>query len=248
MAQQSLILPAYDSAELRRWAFAAAMVLVAHIAVVGAYMFVAPDEDDGTSDVPAVFIDLTPSPSSSPSIEDAPPGPEASAAAAATKPPERPKPEVADPVEKVEVPAEVTLPVPVPKAKEEEAQQQAPSPNTAPPRAERLGPERPATAQQGNASRAAVIRWNRFVSARLQQNKRYPATAHGEKGTVVFSFVVDPKGQILSQRIVRSSGYPALDNEALALLQRSQPLPAFLPGMTQPNMEVNTSIGFTVGR
>jgi len=65
---------------------------------------------------------------------------------------------------------------------------------------------------------------------------------------VAFSFVVDSQGKILSQRVLRSSGYPALDEEAMAMLKRAQPLPAFLPTMTQPTMEVNTSIGYTVAR
>jgi protein TonB len=60
--------------------------------------------------------------------------------------------------------------------------------------------------------------------------------------------VVNAKGHILSQRILRSSGHPALDNEALAMLQRAQPLPAFPPEFTQPTMEVNSSIGYTVSR
>jgi protein TonB len=250
-AQQSLILPAYDSTELRRWAFAAAIVLIVHIAAVGAYMFVTPDEDEGMSDTPAVFVDLSPTVSSPPSIADLAPGQESPEAIQMPKPPEEAKPEVADPVDKIEVPAEVTLPVPEAKAEEKQPpqEQQAASVATAPPRAETVGPQRPATAPQGNAARNALIRWNHLVSARLQQNKRYPAAAaHGEQGTVTFSFVVNAQGQILSQRIVRSSGHPALDNETLALLQRSQPLPAFLPGMTQPTMEVNSSIGFTVAR
>ena len=244
--QSSLILPTYDGAELRRWAFAAAFVVTAHVAAVGVYLFVAPNEDEGTSDVPAVFIDMTPT-SSSPSTDDAPPGPLMSDAIPTPKPTEKAKPEIADPVEKVEVPNDVTLPVPEPKAEEKrEQEQQAPQVAAAPPRAEQVGAERPATAPQGNVNRNPVIRWNQMVSARLHQNKRYPAAAHGEQGTVAFSFVGNSKGQILSQRITRSSGYPALDNEALAMIQRAQPLPVFLPGMTQPTMEVNSSIGYTV--
>jgi len=252
MTAQALILPGHDGAEWRRWALAAAIVFAVHVAAVAGYMFVTPDEDEGTSDAPAVFVDLTPMAASSPSIADLAPGQEAPESMQTPKPPEETKPEIADPIQKIETPAEVALPVPEPKAEEKKPQQeqQAPSVATAPPRAEQVGPERPATAPQGtNASRNAVIRWNHLVSARLQQNKRYPAAAaHGEQGTVTFSFVVNAKGQILSQRIVRSSGHPALDNEALAMLQRAQPLPTFLPGMSQQTMEVNSSIGYTVAR
>jgi len=250
MTAQSLILPAHDGAELRRWALAAAVAFVVHVGAVAGYMFVAPEEDEGASDTPAVFVDLTPMPSSSPSIADLAPGQEAPDAIQTPKPTEEVKPEVADPIEKVEAPAEVTLPTPEPKAEEKkQEEQQAASTAAAPPRAETVGPERPAAAPQGsNASRNALLRWNHLVSARLQQHKRYPAAAHGEQGTVAFAFVVDAQGKILSQRILRSSGYPALDEEAMAMLKRAQPLPAFLPTMTQPTMEVNSSIGYTVAR
>src|SRR5262249_41044310 len=146
---------------------------------------------------------------------------------------------------------DVQLPVPEDKVDEKkpEQEEQAPSVAAAPPRADQVGPQRPATAPQGSTmSRNALIRWNHLVSARLQQNKRYPAAAHGEQGTVTFAFVVNAKGEILSKRIVRSSGYPALDDEAMAMLQRAQPLPAFLQGMAQPSIEVSQSIGYTVAR
>jgi protein TonB len=251
MTAQSLILPTTDGAELRRWGFAAAFVVSAHIAAVGAYFFLAPEEDAGGADIPAVFVDMTQTPSSSPSIDDSTPGEVANDAPDTPKPTEEAKPEVADPVEKVEVPNDVTLPVPEPKAEEKkEEEQQVHQVQAAPPRSETVGPERQASAPQGsNASRDALKRWNHLVSARLQQNKRYPAAAaHGEQGTVAFTFVVDAQGKILSQRVLRSSGYPALDEEAMAMLKRAQPLPAFLPTMTQPTMEVNTSIGYTVAR
>jgi periplasmic protein TonB len=252
MTAQSLILPADDGAELRRWAFAAAFVFAMHVAAVGAYMYSAPEEDDGMSDTPAVFVDLTPMSASSPSTADLPPGQESPDALQIPKPPDQAKPEVAEPVQKVETQSDVQLPVPEDKVDEKKPQQeeQAPSVATAPPRADQVGPQRPATAPQGSTmSRNALIRWNHLVSARLQQNKRYPAAAaRGEQGTVTFAFVVNAKGEILSKRIVRSSGHRALDDEAMAMLQRAQPLPAFLPGMTQPTLEVSQSIGYTVAR
>jgi periplasmic protein TonB len=252
MTAQSLILPADDGAELRRWALAAAIVFVLHVGAVGAYLYAAPEEDDGMSDTPAVFVDLTPMSASSPSTADLPPGQESPDAQQIPKPPDQAKPEVAEPVQKVETQSDVQLPVPEDKVDEQKPQQeeQAPSVATAPPRADQVGPQRPATAPQGSTmSRNALIRWNHLVSARLQQNKRYPAAAaRGEQGTVTFAFVVNAKGEILSKRIVRSSGHPTLDDEAMAMLQRAQPLPAFLPGMTQPTLEVSQSIGYTVAR
>lgn len=261
-AQSSLILPSTDGAELRRWALAAGIVFAVHAGVVAGYVLLSPEEPDGASDSPAVFVDLTPMAASSPSTADLAPGPDTPDAMQAPKPPPQTRPEVADPIEKIEAPAEVTLPMPEPKAEQqkpkeepdtqktkvEDVQQEAPSVRTAPPRAEQQIAARPTSAIQGsNASRDATVRWNHLVSARLQQNKRYPSGAvRGEQGTVGFSFVVNSNGQILSQRIVRSSGHRALDDEALAMLQRAQPLPAFLPGMTQPTIEVNSSIGYTV--
>jgi protein TonB len=251
MTAQSLILPAEDGAEFKRWALAAAMVFVLHVGAVGAYLYVAPEEDAGVSDTPAVFVDLTPMSASSPSTADLPPGQESPDALQIPKPLDQTKPEVAEPVQKVEAPSDVTLPTPEDKVDEKKPQEeeQAPSVATAPPRADQVGPQRPATAPQGSTtSRNALIRWNHLVSARLQQNKRYPAAARGEQGTVTFAFVVNAKGEILTKRIVRSSGHPALDAEAMAMLQRAQPLPAFLPGMTQPTLEVSQSIGYTVAR
>ena len=259
-AQSLLFLPDYDGAELRRWALAGSIVFAAHVGVVAGYVLVSPKEPDGVSDSPAVFVDLAPMAAASPSTADLAPGPEAPDATQAPKPPPQTKPEVTDPIEKIEAPAEVALPQPkaeepkprdepdTQKTKVEDAQQEAPSIRTAPPRAEQQIAARPASAIQGsNASRDATVRWNHLVSVRLQQNKRYPSGAvRGEHGTVAFSFVVNSKGQILSQRIVRSSGHPVLDNEALAMIQRLQPLPTFLPGMIQSTMEVNSSIGYSV--
>jgi protein TonB len=46
------------------------------------------------------------------------------------------------------------------------------------------------------------------------------------EGVVTVEFNLDPSGQILSSRIVDSSGSTVLDEEAMALLKRAAPLPA----------------------
>lgn len=247
MTAQSLILPNTDGAELRRWAFAAAFVVTAHVAAVGGYFLFAPDEDAGMSEMPPVLVDMTQTVSSSPSISDAPPAQQEMDDVIPTPKPEEVKPEeIAEPVEKAEAPSDVTLPAPERKVEEQKQQeQQVQQTAAAPPKAEQVGVQRLAATPQGsNASRDVTMRWNYLLSARLRQNTRYPAAAHGENGTVVVSFVVNSKGAVLSQRIVRSSGHPTLDSEALAMLQRSQPLPGFLPGMPNPTEERTQTISY----
>ncbi|OOV24618.1 hypothetical protein BV61_07385 [Candidatus Synechococcus spongiarum LMB bulk15M] len=63
----------------------------------------------------------------------------------------------------------------------------------------------------------------------LNRHKRYPRRAEyrGDEGTVLITFVVNRHGEVLSSALKRSSGNPLLDKEALALIQRAQPLPVF---------------------
>lgn len=64
------------------------------------------------------------------------------------------------------------------------------------------------------------------LNQRIEQMIRYPAEArlnHAE-GTVVVKIVVNDTGEIESLKIVQSSGYALLDEEALALLRRISPL------------------------
>jgi protein TonB len=60
---------------------------------------------------------------------------------------------------------------------------------------------------------------------RFKQYPRAARTAHIE-GVVQLHFVMDAQGKVLSFEIAKSSGRPILDAEALALIQRAQPLPA----------------------
>ena len=59
----------------------------------------------------------------------------------------------------------------------------------------------------------------------LERQKRYPSEARGDQGTAQLAFNVDRQGGVHNARITRSSGSSVLDHEALALVQRAQPLP-----------------------
>jgi protein TonB len=66
-----------------------------------------------------------------------------------------------------------------------------------------------------------------LLSAHIEHFKRYPAAARsrGDEGIPTVEFTIDHEGRLLSSRIDRSSGSAALDNEALAMLVRAQPMP-----------------------
>lgn len=71
--------------------------------------------------------------------------------------------------------------------------------------------------------------------AQLNQFKRYPVEARKAhvEGVVMLHFVMDPSGKVVSFEIAKSSGRPVLDDEALALIQRAQPLPSLPAGMSK---------------
>jgi periplasmic protein TonB len=75
-------------------------------------------------------------------------------------------------------------------------------------------------------SSAATLGWTRALVLQIERNKRYPAGANGEQGTVKLAFRMDRDGNLVESRIVQSSGSAALDQETLALVSRAQPFPA----------------------
>jgi protein TonB len=63
--------------------------------------------------------------------------------------------------------------------------------------------------------------------AQLNRYQQYPRAARQARihGVVMLHFVMDAQGRVLQADIAKSSGRPILDAEALALIQRAQPLP-----------------------
>jgi protein TonB len=147
-----------------------------------------------------------------------------------TKPVEEPPPEVA--------PApnpEVAVPPPPPQdVKQETPQRQEPRPAAPTTSAPQAIPEntaaKPAAPVQGPRrpeNNYAVRTWQRQVSDLIARNLRYPAGAErrGQTGDVQVSFDIDRQGRVIDSRVVRGSGIPDLDQEALAVLRRAQPFP-----------------------
>jgi periplasmic protein TonB len=61
--------------------------------------------------------------------------------------------------------------------------------------------------------------------AHLNRYKRYPSGA-ASTGTASVAFTIARSGQVLSARLIGSSGNPALDAEAISLTHRASPVPA----------------------
>jgi protein TonB len=62
--------------------------------------------------------------------------------------------------------------------------------------------------------------------AHLNHHKRVVRAPRGQ-AKVMLSFTVDKAGNVLDYALAKASGIQAVDEEAVALLQRAQPLPAF---------------------
>ena len=70
---------------------------------------------------------------------------------------------------------------------------------------------------------AAAASWQQSLVARL--SRLHPPLARGVEGVVSLAFSIDRHGNVVSSRIVKSSGSAVLDAEALDLLKRAAPLP-----------------------
>ena len=82
------------------------------------------------------------------------------------------------------------------------------------------------------------------LTAHVQRNLRYPAAARSrsQQGVPFVHFRMNRQGHVVSARTQRSSGSASIDREAVAAVQRAQPLPAPPEEITDAQLE----IGFTI--
>ncbi|MCL2715445.1 MAG: TonB family protein [Alphaproteobacteria bacterium] len=87
--------------------------------------------------------------------------------------------------------------------------------------------------------------WGRKISAYLSQHLRYP---NGKKDrrvvTVGVHLVLNRRGNVISVEVVKSSGEPAFDEAALAMVRRSDPVPAPPVSFTQDEYSFNLPVVF----
>ena len=84
--------------------------------------------------------------------------------------------------------------------------------------------------------------------AQLNRVKQYPRSARQAhiEGVVMLHFVMDAQGKLLSFEIAKSSGRPVLDAEALALIQRAQPLPVLPADFPTKTLDAVVPVEFSL--
>jgi protein TonB len=222
-----------DDLGIGRWSLAAAIVLAAHLGLMATYLWLAPEQSSGTPEAGAVLIDLAPL------VADAPPEPEVvrPPEPEVAEPPPQPEPQVVEPPPQIEPPPAPIIVQP--------DRRKPPQPIK---RAERKPAAAPAAPRNTAVPPGVRASWEGSVAAQLRRAQRYPsgARARNEQGAVTLSFSLNRNGGVLAEHIVRGSGYPELDQEVLAMVQRAQPFPPFPPEMPQARIDLLVPIRFTL--
>ena len=88
--------------------------------------------------------------------------------------------------------------------------------------------------------------WQKQITTRLSAS--FPPQATAQTGTVTVGFVLDRSGKLISNVVLQSSGFKALDVEAVAIVDRAQPFPAPPPNIDDGKLKIVAELVFPVPR
>jgi periplasmic protein TonB len=103
------------------------------------------------------------------------------------------------------------------------------------------------TATSCGAQADDVGEWVRKISFRLASQKRFPPGSSGQSGAARVSFTLDRSGNLVSDKLLQSTGFPALDAEAVAMVHRAQPFPPPPPQAGDDKLKFIVPIIFAQG-
>jgi len=101
-----------------------------------------------------------------------------------------------------------------------------------------------AIAMPGLAKADTVEEWHKQMAIRLNSNKGFTPMAPGQSGTVKVGFVIDRTGKLVSNWLAESTGIAALDEQALAIVERSQPFPVPPPELDDDRLSLIVPVVF----
>ncbi len=236
--------------EIVRWSLSAASAGLAHAAVLASFFIDMPFSRPVSSSAPMV-VELAPTPLSlvAPPTQQ-PPGPQQveskkiRAVTPRVKLPFQPPPESATPSEVLVQEQRDERPDELPEKDRAVAVTTAmPSAAVAPDQMVPAAPEEGASTADSSTMEQT---WENQILATMERNKRYPGPAQRrrQEDIVYVRFAIDRNGNVLESRIERSHGYSLLDEEVLALLQRSSPLPAPPDQVSGERVEIVVPVEF----
>jgi periplasmic protein TonB len=159
------------------------------------------------------------------------------------KPKEKPK------KEKVEKPKPKPKPDPEPEVVEKPTQQavQQQAAKAAAPVQPAAAPAAPSAADVARVANAKAT-WEGLLQAHLQKFQKYPRSAQRRnvEGTAWIRFRMDREGKVLSYSIDRTSEHEVLDEAALSMLERAQPLPALPDDVPGSSIEITVPTNFNI--
>jgi protein TonB len=94
--------------------------------------------------------------------------------------------------------------------------------------------------KKNDGGSAAASKYPGLVQAKVTRAAKYPSKARGDAGEALVSFTVGASGTVTKVALARSSGNDALDNAALAAVDRAAPFPPI------PEAAGRSSWSFTV--
>jgi protein TonB len=233
------------------------IAVVAHGLVLGGILFYHPTLDEAESVAPLFarivsHENLVESESRPEPPKPEPPKPQPKPQPEPPKPQPRPEPLPTPPV--IATPTPAPAPMVVPPKPEPEPPKPEPKPV-----AEPTPPTPPAMLQVAAAPVKAatpVIEGNkddvrRYLAAimrQLNRHKFYPAALKKAKteGKVVLQFTLNPAGEVTASRVQAGSGHAELDQAALQMLLRANPLPAIPAYMNRNSLTLSIPVEYSL--
>lgn len=89
-------------------------------------------------------------------------------------------------------------------------------------------------------------RYGNTLWSAISKYKKYPRIAQqrGWQGEVVVELLLDGNGKLQSKKILQSSGYDSLDNQALEMVEKALPFPAPPEALRGSNFTIRVPIPF----
>ncbi|MCJ2108530.1 energy transducer TonB [Methylobacterium sp. E-041] len=88
--------------------------------------------------------------------------------------------------------------------------------------------------------------WEKQLVVHLTRYRSYPTITADQNAQVTLSFVLDQSGHVVSATVAKSSGEAAIDQAALTMMQRADPVPAPPASVAAKGLNFSLPIVFTL--